>query len=254
MELNQRICIITGGGSGIGKATAIALASEGAIVHLVGRTLSKLESVKEIIEKNAGKSFIHSVDISDEAAVNRIVASITDTYGKIDLLINNAGHSSQNRRLLTTTHKEIQAVIDSNLIGTINCTKAVVPHMVNMKEGTIINVSSTAGVAPSPLGGMIYSAVKAAIINFTGFLNKDLENTGIRSSVVIPGEVDTPILDNRPTPPSREARDTMVTPEDTAAAILMVVKLPQRANIPELQIRPTHVRNLSAEIEGATNG
>ena len=253
MELNQRICIITGGGSGIGKATAIALAFEGAIVHLVGRTLSKLEDVKEIIEKTDGRSLCHNVNITDEAAVNSMVASIADTYGKIDLLINNAGHSSPHRRLLTTTHEEIQAVIDSNLVGTIHCTKAVVPHMVSMKEGTIINVSSIAGIAPSPLGGMIYSAAKAAIINFTGFLNKDLENTGIRSSVIIPGEVNTPILDNRPTPPSRDARDTMVTAEDTADAILMIVKLPQRANIPELQIRPTYVRDLSAEIESASN-
>jgi len=251
MELNRRICIITGAGSGIGKATAIALASQGATVHLVGRTLSKLEDVKEIIAKTNGHSLCHSVNISDEIAVNRMVDSIVSTYRKIDLLINNAGHSSPHRRLLTTTHEEIQTVINSNLIGTINCTKAVVPHMVSMKEGTIINVSSTAGIVPSPLAGMIYSAVKAAIINFTGFLNKDLENTGIRSSVIIPGEVDTPILDNRPTPPSRDARDTMVTAEDTAAAILMIVKLPQRAIIPELQIRPTYVRDLSAEIEGA---
>ena len=127
--------------------------------------------------------------------------------------------------------------------------RAIVPHMISAEEGTIINIASIAGLSPSNLGGMIYSAVKAAVINFTGFLNDDLKNTGIRASVVIPGEVDTPILDNRPIPPDENARAKMVTAEDTAEAISMIARLPLRTNIPELQIRPTFVRDNSGEIE-----
>ena len=94
---------------------------------------------------------------------------------------------------------------------------------------------------------MSYSAAKAAVNNFTEFLNTELQNTGIRSSVVIPGEVDTPILDGRPIPPSAEARKMMVTAEDTAEAITLIARLPQRAAIPELVIRPTWVRDTSKE-------
>ena len=122
--------------------------------------------------------------------------------------------------------------MESNFLGTIYCTQAVVPTMTEAGEGTIINVASVAGVNPSGLGGMIYSAVKAAVINFTGFLNSDLRNTGIRAGVVIPGEVDTSILDKRPVPPSKDARSTMVTSEDTAEAITLIAGLPVRTNIP----------------------
>ena len=115
-------------------------------------------------------------------------------------------------------------------------------------EGTIINVSSLAGVNPGLLAGMAYGAAKAGVINFTSFINSEFKNTGVRASVVIPGEVDTPILDGRPVNPSRESRDTMVTAGDTAEAIVLIASLPQRACIPELVIRPTYMRDVSAEI------
>ena len=162
--------------------------------------------------------------------------------------MNNAGHSSPHRMLMTTTHEDIRTVMDSNLSGSIFCSQAVVPAMKEAGEGTIINVSSMAGVSASPLAGMSYSAAKSAVINFTAFLNAELRNTGIRASVVIPGEVDTPILDNRPVVPSAEARETMVTAEDTAEAITLIARLPQRAAIPELIIRPTWLRDTSAEV------
>ena len=100
--------------------------------------------------------------------------------------------------LLTTTPEDIQSVINSNLVGTIYCTQAVIPSMREAKEGTIINVSSLAGVSPGLLAGMAYGAAKAAVNNFTAFLNSEYRNTGIRASVVIPGEVDTPIMNKRP--------------------------------------------------------
>ena len=152
---------------------------------------------------------------------------------------------------MTTTPDELRGVLDSNVAGSVYCSQAVVPHMRERGEGTIINVSSMAGVNASLLAGMAYSAAKAAVINFTAFLNTELKNTGIRSSVVIPGEVDTPILDGRPIVPSDEARDTMVTAEDAAEAIFLIANLPQRACIPELIIRPTYMRDTSAEAGAA---
>ncbi|MCL0105197.1 SDR family oxidoreductase [Dehalococcoidia bacterium] len=249
MTLNNKVCLITGGGSGIGRATANKMAEEGATIVVVGRTQSKIDETVSYIQKNGGNANGYTTDVSDQKSVDTLVSTVIREHSKIDLLLNNAGHSSKHRRLTTTTATEIQSVIDSNLIGTIYCSQAIVPYMIAAGEGTIINVASIAGLNPSNLGGMIYSAVKAAVINFTGFLNDDLKNTGIRASVVIPGEVDTPILDNRPIPPNADARAKMVTSEDTAEAISMIARLPLRTNIPELQIRPTFVRDNSEEIE-----
>ena len=247
MSLQNKICVITGGGSGIGRASAIQMASEGAVAIVVGRTLSKVEAVRDEIAANGGAAQAYGVDVGDEDGVRRMVAEILDARGAIDVLVNNAGHSSPRRMLLTTTAEDLRSVYESNLVGSVFCSQAVVPSMKKAGRGTIINVSSMAGVSASPLAGMSYSAAKAAVINFTAFLNAELRNTGIRASVVIPGEVDTPILDGRPVVPDAQARQTMVTAEDTAEAITLIARLPQRAAIPELIIRPTWLRDTSGE-------
>ena len=247
MTLQNKICVITGGGSGIGRASAIQMASEGAVVVVVGRTLSKVEAVRDEIAASGGAAQAYGVDVGDEDGVRRMVAEILDARGAIDVLVNNAGHSSPRRMLLTTTAEDLRSVYESNLVGSVFCSQAVVPSMKKAGRGTIINVSSMAGVSASPLAGMSYSAAKAAVINFTAFLNAELRNTGIRASVVIPGEVDTPILDGRPVVPDAQARQTMVTAEDTAEAITLIARLPQRAAIPELIIRPTWLRDTSGE-------
>ena len=248
MGLDGKVCIITGGGSGIWRALAMMMAEEGATAVVVGRTASKVEDVKAQIEAAGGSSASFAVDVADHAAVNLMARSVKHEFGRIDLLVNNAGHSSPHRMLLTTTPEEIRSVIDSNLVGTIFCTQAVMPSMLEAGQGTIINVSSLAGVTPGMLGGMIYSAAKAAVINFTQYLGSEFRNSGVRFSVVIPGEIDTPILDKRPVPPSADARATMATAEDTAEAIALIARLPDRAAIPQLVIRPTMQRDTSQEV------
>ncbi len=248
MGLDGKVCIMTGGGSGIGRAAAVMMATEGATMVAVGRTLSKVENVKAEIEAAGGKAAAFGLDVADNDAVNAMTKSVLDSYGKIDILVNNAGHSSVHRKLLTTTPEELRQVMESNLMGTVFCTQAAVPSMLEAKRGTIINVSSMAGTNPSLLAGMSYSAAKAAVINFTHFLSAEYVNTGIRATVVIPGEVDTPILNNRPVPPSDEARETMVPAEDAAATIALIARLDWRTAIPELVIRPTMRRDVSGEV------
>lgn len=250
MRLEGQVCIITGGGSGIGRGAALTMAEEGATVVIIGRTASKLASVEaEIaITEVSGTTVSYTLDVSDYNAVEAMVADVLEKFGRIDVLVNNAGHSSHNRRLLNTTPEEVRSVIDSNLIGTFFCTQAVVPAMLKAKSGTIINISSLAAVTPGPFSGFAYGAAKAGVINFTEFLNADLRNTGIRASVVVPGEVATPILDKRPIPPDAEARTLMVDVDETSAAILLIATLPQRSNIPELVIRPTMHRNMAGEV------
>ena len=248
MKLKDQVCIITGGGSGIGHDAARKLAQEGATVVIVGRTESKLESAIAEIKTMGGTAEYYTLDVSDFNAVQKMVDDVYEKYGRIDVLVNNAGHSSHNRRLLNTTPEETRSVVDSNLIGTFFCTQAVVPAMLKAKSGTIINISSLAAVTPGPFSGFAYGAAKAGVINFTEFLNNDLRNTGIRASVIIPGEVATPILDKRPIPPDVDARSMMVDVAETSAAILLVATLPPRSNIPELVIRPTMHRDMTGEV------
>ena len=247
MGLEGKVCIVTGGGSGIGRAAAVIMAREGARLVLVGRTAAKVEEARREIEASGGEAVAEALDVADKEAVEAMVARTVDRWGRVDVLVNNAGHSSPHRRLLNTPPEEIRQVLDSNLLGTIFCSQAVVPHMVEAGEGTIINVASMAGLTGSLLGGMAYSAAKAAVINFTQFLNNEFKNTGLRASVVIPGEVDTPILDKRPVPPSADARATMVPVEDAGEVIAMIARLSPRTCIPELVIRPTYLRDVSEE-------
>lgn len=245
MSLKDKVCIVTGGGSGIGRASALLMAAQGARVVVAGRTEDKLTAVRGELERRGAAALAVRLDVADQRAAQRMAAEVLDAWGRIDVLVNNAGHASPNRRLQTTTPEDIRSTVDSNLAGTIYC---VLNAMLDAKEGTIINVSSLAGVAGSPLAGVAYSAAKAGVINFTGYLNAEFKNRGLRASVVIPGEVDTPILDHRPVNPSAEARATMAAAEDVARAIVLIADLPHRTMIPELTIRPTYQRDVSAEV------
>lgn len=248
MKLKDQVCIITGGGSGIGRDAAIKMSQEGAKIVIIGRTESKLHAVKAEVDAVGGTAMSCPLDVSDYNAVQQMADDVLDDFGKIDVLVNNAGHSSHNRRLLNTTPEEVRSVVDSNLIGTFFCTQAVVPSMLKAKFGTIINISSLAAVTPGPFSGFAYGAAKSGVINFTEFLNNDLRNTGIRASVIIPGEVATPIVDNRPIPPDAEALTMMVDVAETSEAILLIAALPPRSNIPELVIRPTMHRDMAGEV------
>ena len=248
MGLDGSVCIVTGGGSGIGRAAALLMASEGAKLAVAGRTESKVEGVAEEIGSAGGTCRAYTLDVADRDAVFWMAEDVRRSLGPVAVLVNSAGHSSPNRALLTTTPEDIQNVLDSNLIGTIYSTQAVVPDMLEAGQGTIINVSSLAAMNPSLLAGMAYSASKAAVNNFTGFLNEEFKHTRIRATAIIPGEVDTPIMELRPVPPPRRSRDGMVGDDDVAQAIALVARLPAKSTIPEMVIRPTVWRDVSKEI------
>ena len=247
-ELQNKVCIVTGGGSGIGRDAAIKLAGYGAKIVLAGRTKEKVEFVRDEILDNGGTAAAYTLDVADKPAVQEMVKRVRETFVRIDVLVNCAGHSSPGRLLLETTSEDLRTVINSNLIGTIYCIQAVVPTMLERKSGTIINVSSMATLTPILLGGLAYAVSKAGVNLLTEFVNEELENTGIRASIIIPGEVNTPIVDNRPIPPPDSVRAKMLSVEDTSAAICLMAGLPPRAHIPSLYIRPTAVRDMTVEI------
>ena len=239
MTLQDHVCLISGGGSGIGRATALRMAKDGAKIVIVGRTESKLKTVQSEIESCGGTATIHELDVANVEATQAMVNEVLEEFGRINVLVNSAGDISLHRKLLDTTLEDIDLTLNSNVTGTIVLTQAVVPQMLKAQSGTIVNVSSLVGITPSQVSGVIYSAAKAAVINFTRYLNRELANTGIRACVILPGEVDTPFLEKRPKPPTIDARKGMVAAEDVAEAIALMARLPQRAMIEELVIRPT---------------
>ena len=242
------VCIVTGAGSGIGEAAALMLGSRGAQVVLVGRTLSKLERVRRAIEAGGGAADVRPCDVGDMAAVRGLAEGVLSDYGHVDVLVNNAGFSSRNRTTLKTTPEEAEAMMRVNLMGPFFLTQAVLPGMLARKEGTIVNVSSLSATNPSLLGGSFYGAVKAGLLNFTRCLNIELENSGVRACCILPGEVDTPTLENRPVVPDAGARATMLAAEDVAEAILLAVASPHRSLVEEITVRPTYRRDLSHEL------
>lgn len=248
MSLRDKVCIVTGGNSGIGRGVALKFAREGAKLAIAGRTPATLQNVAQEIEALGGMVDTCAMDVSDYEAVQKMVKAVLEKYGRVDVLVNSAGGGSFHKRTLTTPPEDMRHCLDSNLLGTIYFCQAVLPSMLKAKEGTIINVSSGASRNPGLLGGMIYGAAKAGVDNFTRFLNTEFRNSGVRACLVNPGEVDTPALSrNRPIPPSEEARQTMLKPEDMAEVIALIASMPQRAHIQELIIRPTMQRDTSAE-------
>ena len=135
MGLEGKVCIITGGGSGIGRATALMMAEEGATVIVVGRTASKVEAVRDEVTAAGGTAEAYGLDVADKPGIEEMVEDILARYGKVDVLVNNAGHSSPRRMLMTTTPEDLRGVYDSNLVGSVFCTQAVVPSMRDAGQG-----------------------------------------------------------------------------------------------------------------------
>ncbi len=252
--VKDSICIVTGAGSGIGEAASLMLADSGARVVLVGRTLSKLERVRREIDARGGAADVRPCDVGGVSAVRSLAQGVLGDYGRVDVLVNNAGFSSRNRTTLTTTPEEAEAMMRVNLMGPFFLTQAVLPGMLQRNRGMIVNVSSLAATSPSRVGGAFYSAVKAGLLNFTRYLNVELENSGVRACCILPGEVDTPTLENRPVVPGADARSTMLSAGDVAEAVLLAAASPHRSLVEEITVRPSFRRDLSGELMDPLQG
>ena len=253
MRLQDQIAIVTGAGSGIGRATAAMLAADGAKVVLIGRRIEPLESLAVEIADAGGTAAVHAADLTDGTVIEGLVEFTLSKFGRIDILVNNAGFSSKVRSVRYIQPDEWQDVFRINVEAVYRLTQACLPHMLSQKYGTIITTSSMAALKPGILGGAAYSAAKAASLNFSNGLNAELREFGIRATAIIPAEANTGILDGRPAPPDAEARKLMMQPEDVAACIHLAATLPQRAVIEEITVAPTIPRDMSAEMEVARN-
>ncbi len=247
-SMDGQVAIVTGGGSGIGEATAIALAREGVRVAVAGRRPQPLDDVVNAVTSIGGTALAAPLDVADPEAVAAVVGDVVERWGRVDLLVNNAGVNVPRRELASMSVPDWNTVVQINLTGTFLMTQAVLPHMRSQQGGTVVNVSSIAGYRPSALSGAAYNATKAGVNAFTESVNLAERRHGIRACALCPGEVATPILDKRPQPPSMEARAGMLQPEDLAATIVFVAALPPRATVELLTIQPTSLRDVTAEL------
>lgn len=237
-DLDGKRAWVTGGGTGIGAGAALALADAGADVVVSGRRLEPLEKVVSLIEAEGGLARAELLDVSDVDAV----AEVAKRIGRVDILLANAGLNLPKRALFEVTDEDWRTVVDVNLNGVFHPVRAVLPGMKAQGGGQVILISSWAGRYPGRLTGAAYNATKRAVIALGESINEEGGAHGIRSTVIMPGEVATEIMDKRPVPPSAEERARMLQVEDLAATVRFVAEMPPHACVNEVLISPTHNR------------
>jgi NAD(P)-dependent dehydrogenase (short-subunit alcohol dehydrogenase family) len=234
--LSGQTAVVIGASSGVGLATANVLADAGAAVHAAARRRSVIE------EGAQGRAVIaHELDISDERAVRHTLEEIGEQSG-IDVMVVAAGMNFPERRLEQLTGESWDAMISVNLSGAFYAVRAALPYL-RASRGLVVLISSVSGSWPDA-SGPAYQASKAGMTQLAHAAGFEEHQNGVRFSAVLPGIVDTPILDNRPEPPPREVRDAALKPEHVAQACLFLATLPPGAYVPELTIVPTRLQAL----------
>ncbi len=239
MPSPYQTALVTGAGSGMGRSIAETLIRSGFRVALVGRDRAKLESVKAGLGEAGADAIVEPADVADRVAIGGIVDRTLKAFGSIDVLVCNAGTNVRKRKLDELDPADWDTMIATNLTGAYNLVHFALPSMIERKKGLVIQICSISGVRASLLGGVGYSASKFGQAALGIGLGREVHGLGIRSTVIYPGEVNTPILENRPVKVSDERKAAILQPEDVAAAVEFLVNLPERANVPEMVITPT---------------
>jgi 3-oxoacyl-[acyl-carrier protein] reductase len=196
MRLQDKVSIITGGGQGIGRATSVKFAHEGSRVAVCDINLAPAQETADAIRAAGGEALAFEVDVTDKASIARMVEAVMAAWGRIDTLVNNAG-IVQDARLAKMTDEQFERVIDVNLKGVYNCTKAVVDIMLAQNSGCILNASSIVGLYGN-FGQTNYAATKFGVIGMVKTWARELGGKGIRANAICPGFIETPILASMP--------------------------------------------------------
>ena len=238
IELKDKIVAISGGGTGIGEGIAKKLASLGCRVAIGGRRIEKLEAVASD-SMSSSPMFCHVLDVADPLSVKDFFANVRTHFGDPDILVNSAGINIQKRTMAEMIPEDWDRVMQINASGAYRCISEVLPAMRRRGDGLVVNISSVAGKRAITLGGVVYCASKFAMTALGTAISNEVRDEGVRITNVYPGEVNTPILENRPTPVSQDHKDSILQPEDIAEVVATICSLPPRANVPEVVVKPT---------------
>jgi NADP-dependent 3-hydroxy acid dehydrogenase YdfG len=246
MTIEGKVVVITGASSGLGEATARHLSARGATVVLGARRVDRLEALAKELSAGGGKAFAMETDVTDAKQVQRLVDAAVKTYGRIDVMINNAGLMPQSRLELRKID-EWDRMIDVNIKGVLYGIAAALPYMQKQKFGHIINVSSVAGHKVRP-GGVVYSATKTAVRVVSEGLRQEVKPYNIRTTVISPGAVDTELPNTISDPALAKGirefyASTAIPPDSFARAVEFAMSQPEDVDINEILYRPTRQEN-----------
>ncbi|HUF00668.1 MAG TPA: SDR family NAD(P)-dependent oxidoreductase [Anaerolineales bacterium] len=231
-SLQGKVVVITGASSGFGEDAARLFAKEGCCVVLAARRIEKLQAIAAEIQSERGEAFAILVDINQRAEIDRMVQTVLDLYGKIDILFNNAGFGGVDWFENLKPERHIETMIRVNLVGTMLVTRAVLPHMLKRREGHIINMSSVAGLIAAPLI-TTYSASKYGVRAFTDALRREVAPFGIKVSGIYPGPATTEFGKQLERTVARErinrSMNIHMTSEYVARRVVGVAKHPRRS-------------------------
>ena len=235
----SKTAVVTGAGSGVGQATAVALAADGWRVAILGRRQSALEETIGLAGERGGQLSAHTCDVGQRDQVAAAAENILAEFGTVDVLVNSAGNNFKERYLVDIQDEGYQGTIDANMNGAFYCAQAFLPGMRERKSGTVVNVSSDSAYEPNLKAGVAYIMSKMGMAGLSKSINCEEGPNNIRSCVIYPGEINTPLLEKRPVMPDAGRLQHMLTAGDVAATILHVINLPQRAVIESIVLRPT---------------
>lgn len=226
MKLAGKVALVTGAAQGIGKAVSLLLARNGADIVVSDINLEKAEETAKEVQTLGRKALAVKVDVAKLDDVEKMVEAILGQFGKVDILVNNAG-IARDKLILRMTEEDWDAVLNINLKGTFNCSKAVVRHMSKQRSGKIVNIASVVGEMGNAGQGN-YAASKAGVIGFTKTIAREFAQRGINVNAIAPGYIETPMTDALPEKAKEELKrlipmDRLGKPEDVAEAVLFLV-------------------------------
>ena len=239
--LEGKVALVTGASSGIGAAIARALVDAGARVHATARRGDMIKDELGDEHASAGRVVVHPLDLTDVEALETTVREIIDV-DPIDILVCAAGTNITDRRFSQLTRASWETVRSVNLDSIFHLLRVTMPQF-RTNGGDIVLIASVAAAWPDHTGAA-YQASKAGLVGLGRAVSRDEHVHGVRVTSILPGIVDTPILDLRPSPPPHAVRDWCVKPEDVAAATLAAVTLPPRAHIPEMTVIATRLQSM----------